>query len=173
MPLWCDDGEVAVIPPWTPLPEVKRGEPPRMPDPERNRCQRAGCRKVEWQHWTTPPETPDMKRYTVRRDRNEPEVIAALLAVGAAVQQLDGDGIPDLLVGFRGRLTLLEVKCLAHERPSVHRGKGNTLEGELASLTPAQVQWWANWKGPAPVIVRSPEEALAAIGADVSEARGA
>ena len=37
-----------------------------------------------------------------KRDANEPEIIAALEAVGASVWQLPtGQGLPDLLVGLR------------------------------------------------------------------------
>ncbi len=106
-----------------------------------------------------------VRRALKRRDANEPAVIAALEAAGAAVQQLDGDGLPDLLVSWRGVLTLLEVKD--HDggvaTRSSHRGKGNTLEGDMAALTPSQVRWWGSWKGKPPVIVRSPAEALLAI----------
>lgn len=106
-----------------------------------------------------------MKRHSRRRDDNEPDVVAALQAAGAGVQRLDGRGLPDLLVGFRDQLWLLEVKRVGEERRTVHRGRGNTLEGPLAGLTPDQREWWAHWKGPAPVIVQSAEEALRAIGA--------
>jgi hypothetical protein len=106
-----------------------------------------------------------VRRHARRRDDNEPDVVAALHAVGAGVQRLDGRGLPDLLVGFRNQLWLLEVKRVGEERRVVHRGRGNTLEGPLAGLTPDQREWWAHWKGPAPVIVQSAEEALRAIGA--------
>lgn len=104
-----------------------------------------------------------------RRDDNEPQIVAALQAVGAGVQRLDGPGLPDLLVGYRGRLLLIEVKRPdgGVETRAVHRGKGNKLEGPLSGLTPDQREWWAHWKGPAPVIVQSVDEALAAIGAVV------
>lgn len=104
-----------------------------------------------------------------RRDDNELEIVSALRSVGAGVQRLDGKGLPDLLVGFRGKLMLLEVKRVdaGLETRSVHRGRGNKLEGPLSGLTPDQREWWAYWKGPAPVIVQSVAEALAAIGAVV------
>ncbi len=107
-----------------------------------------------------------MKRYAARRDENEREIITALEAAGAAVQQLDPP-VPDLLVGFGDELYLLEVKDadagLATRAP--HRGKGNVLDGLMASLTPSQVRWWAGWRGKPPVIVRDAMEALRAIGA--------
>ncbi len=50
MPLWCGDGEPAAIPP------LAKGETrPRILEPERDRCQRTGCRKVAWQHWMVRP----------------------------------------------------------------------------------------------------------------------
>lgn len=108
-----------------------------------------------------------IRRNARRRDDNEPPIVAALQAVGAGVQRLDGRGLPDLLVGYRGRLLLLEVKRVdaGIATRSVHRGRGNQLEGPLSGLTPDQREWWAQWKGPAPVIVQSVDEALRAIGA--------
>ena len=45
-----------------------------------------------------------------RRDANEPDVIQALRAVGAETWQISGRGLPDLLVRFRGRYYVGEVK---------------------------------------------------------------
>lgn len=107
-----------------------------------------------------------MKRYAARRDKNEREIIDALKAAGADVQQLDPPA-PDLLVSFRDVLYLVEVKDtdagLATRSP--HRGKGNVLEGPMAALTAPQVEWWMHWRGKAPVIVHTADEALAAVGA--------
>jgi hypothetical protein len=111
-----------------------------------------------------------VKRYGARRDKHEPEIIAALRAAGAAVQQQEPPQ-PDLLVSFRGVLEQLEVKD--HDRShgaanQPHRGKGNTLDGRMAWLTPSQVKWWAAWAaagGRPPIIVLDAIEALAAIGA--------
>ncbi len=59
MPLYCNDGSIAEITPWVPVPPLAKGETrPRILDPERDRCQRAGCRKVAWQHWMVRPEVP-------------------------------------------------------------------------------------------------------------------
>ena len=102
-----------------------------------------------------------MKRYARRRDANEGEVVAALEAVGAAVERLDGDGLPDLLVEFGDVLRLIEVKRVTDDRKRIHAGKGGDLEGR----TPSQVKWAARWKGRPPVIVQNAAEALAAIGA--------
>jgi hypothetical protein len=94
-----------------------------------------------------------------RRDANEPEVVIALEAVGATVTRLDGDGVPVLLVGFKGCTFLLEVK-----NPNAKGGgKYNTGGG---CLTAEQAKWWSSWTGEQAIIVYTPAEALAAIGAD-------
>lgn len=46
-------------------------------------------------------------RHDARRDVNEPEIVRALEAVGATVKRLHWC---DLLVGYRGRNYLIEVK---------------------------------------------------------------
>lgn len=97
-------------------------------------------------------------KYAKQRDANEPEVVAALEAAGAAVAKLGDPGCPDLLVWFNGVHHLLEVK----NPDAKGGGKYNTGEG---CLTSAQVKWWSRWKGPTPKIVRSAAEALEAIGA--------
>ena len=51
-------------------------------------------------------------RRAAKVDGNHGEIVKALRRVGATVKSLAmvGDGCPDLLVGFRGVLVLLEVK---------------------------------------------------------------
>lgn len=97
-------------------------------------------------------------QHAKRRDVNEPAIVAALERAGACVAKLGDAGVPDLLVAYRGTMYLLEVK----NPDAKGGGKYNTGEG---CLTSAQVKWWAAWRGPAPVIVRTEAEALAAIGA--------
>lgn len=82
-----------------------------------------------------------------RSDANQSEIVAALREAGRSVQVLSavGNGCPDLLVGWGGRLLLMEVK---------------TADGKL---TRAQERWMRSWKGPV-AIVRSVTEALAATG---------
>lgn len=85
-------------------------------------------------------------RRAARSDLNQDEIELALERVGAEVASLAGlgNGKPDILVCFRRRLYLLEVKS--------RKGK----------LTKAQVVFHLRW----PVtIVRSVDEALRAIGA--------
>ena len=98
-------------------------------------------------------------KYARQRDKNERDIVAALKAAGASVQQLDGTGVPDLLVSYRDVLHLIEVK-----NPDAKGGaKYNTGEGEL---TEGQVKWWSTWLGKRPVVVHTAAEALAAIGAE-------
>lgn len=79
-----------------------------------------------------------------RRDANEQEIVKALEAVGACVMRLH---VPcDLLVSFRGRLHLLEVK---------------TEDGQLSA---SEQRFHELWPGVV-IIVRSVEEALEVVGA--------
>lgn len=92
-------------------------------------------------------------RRAAKVDDNHGDVVEALRRVGAAVLSLApiGNGAPDLLVYFRGRYSLLEVKD-GSKPPSDRR------------LTPKERQFHQAW--PAPVaIVESPVDALRAIGA--------
>lgn len=95
-----------------------------------------------------------MTRRAARIDRNQPEIVSALRKVGATVVSLAaaGDGIPDLLVGFRQSTFLLEVKDGL--RPPSER-----------QLTPDQINWHIDWRGGPCTIVNSVEEALAFVGA--------
>ena len=111
-----------------------------------------------------------------KRDKNEKLIIAALVAIGARVCKIqglpggDGDfGVPDLLVGYRGRTILLEVKD-----PETHqhtkKGKGGTdvPENAKGQLTPTQVEWWSKWTGGEAYVVETPEQAVALVrGADL------
>jgi hypothetical protein len=81
-----------------------------------------------------------------RRDDNEREIVKALTLCGASVTLLSIPGGPDLLVGFRRRTFLLEVKS--------KRGK----------LNEVQVTWHDGWRGGDVAVVRSPDEALRLIG---------
>jgi len=76
-------------------------------------------------------------------DGNHAEIVDALRAMGCSVQSLAkvGNGCPDVVVGWRGRNVLLEIKQ----------------EGE--TFTPAQKKWHAEYQGRAHV-VRSIQEAV-------------
>jgi len=109
------------------------------------------------------------RAHAKRRDQNEPDIVKALRAAGAYVQLLEqGGGVPDLLVGYRGRTYLVEVKNPEEKRSG--GGSRGAKPGEKRTpgrgvLTADQVTWFAAWKG-APVIeVINAREALVAIGA--------
>lgn len=93
-------------------------------------------------------------RRAAKIDANQTEIINALWAVGACVQSLAaiGNGVPDLLVGFRGELYLLEVKDGA-KQPSKRQ------------LTADQKNWHFVWKDSPLFIVQSVDDALRSIGA--------
>jgi hypothetical protein len=92
-----------------------------------------------------------MTRRAARVDANQPAIVAGLRQVGALVQPLHmvGGGVPDLLVGFRGALYLLELK---------EPGKGG-------ALTDAEFTWHQQWAAYEVHVVETLFEALAAIGA--------
>lgn len=91
--------------------------------------------------------------YAKRVDANQAEITEALRQVGASVQPIHtlGKGVPDLLVGYRGVNLVLEVKDGA--KPA-----------SAQKLTPDEANWHARWRGQV-AVVRSVDEALAAIGA--------
>lgn len=90
-------------------------------------------------------------RRAPRTDANQADVVAALRTRGALVQSLAGvgAGVPDLLVGWRGALWLLEVKT--------PKGK----------LTLDQADWLASGWGHirTVTVVYGVDDALQAIGA--------
>lgn len=96
-----------------------------------------------------------------RRDANEMVIVKALEEIGASVTRLDGDGIPDLLVGLDGKTHLLEVKLPLGPKGGLPEHREH--EGGKGDLTKAQVAWWSSWTGDPAVVVRSPAEAIAAI----------
>ena len=71
--------------------------------------------------------------------------------IGATVRVISqGDGIPDLLVGFRGKTALLEVKD-GRKPPSARK------------LTEAEQRFFDEWRGGTLAIVNSVDEAIAAV----------
>lgn len=81
-------------------------------------------------------------RRAAKTDRNQAEIVNALRRMGATVEPLHavGKGCPDLLVGFRGRNVLLEVKD-GLKPPSERK------------LTVDQVEWHGGWKGQVAVVL--------------------
>lgn len=82
-----------------------------------------------------------MRKFGAKRDANELEIVNGLRAIGASVVFLSSKGIPDLLVCFRNKLYLMEVKMI--------KGK----------LTPDQVDFHAKWGGDI-YVIKSLEEAI-------------
>jgi len=84
-------------------------------------------------------------------DENQSDIVAALRAIGATVRVISqGDGIPDLLVGFMGKTILLEVKD-GKKPPSARK------------LTPAEQKFFDEWRGGSLAIVNTVDEAIAAV----------
>ncbi len=85
-------------------------------------------------------------RRNAKVDANQAEIVKALRSVGCSVQSLAtvGRGCPDIVVGFRGRNWLFEIKV----------GK--------AKLTPDEIEWADTWRGQLATI-RSFDEALTVI----------
>ncbi len=81
-----------------------------------------------------------------RTDRNQAEIVAALRAAGASVQDLHeiGCGCPDILIGYGGVNLLMEIKA-----PCGH-------------LLKSEWDWHQAWRG-CVIIVRSVEDALDAL----------
>ena len=83
-------------------------------------------------------------RRAARVDSNQDQVIIALRAAGAYVWII---GLPvDLLVGYKGRTMLMEVKT-----------------GPKKTLTALQHVFFANWTGGTLARVDGPESALSAL----------
>lgn len=95
-------------------------------------------------------------RRAAKIDANQTAIVKALRAVGCSVTHLSGvgSGCPDLLVGRFGRNLLLEVKD-GSKPPSAQ------------ALTEDQKLWHAAWRGQV-FVVRTVDEALAAVGAKVT-----
>ena len=106
-----------------------------------------------------------LHRRDARRDANEAPIVEALRAAGASVLFLAIKGAGDLLVGYEGRNVLMETKLPKGPRGG-SRGGGSTRPGQGGdgTLTKAQIDFRAAWQGAPPVIVRTPAEALRAIG---------
>ena len=87
-------------------------------------------------------------RYANRIDANQNKIVDALRKAGAVVRIISqGDGIPDLLVGYKGYTILMEVKD-GEKVPSARK------------LTEAEQKFFDDWRGGMLVIVNSIDEAL-------------
>lgn len=87
-------------------------------------------------------------RYANRIDANQNKIVEALRGAGAYVRIISqGDGIPDLLVGYKGYTILMEVKD-GDKVPSARK------------LTEAEQKFFNEWDGGMLVVVNSVEESL-------------
>jgi hypothetical protein len=94
------------------------------------------------------------------RDKAERAIITALRSVGASVYQVNGKDLPDLLCGFRGVTTLMEVKSrlLSEEKDRAPRMR-------TTAVSEGQKAFAATWQGGLSLVVFNPAMALMAIGA--------
>lgn len=87
-------------------------------------------------------------RRAARIDANQEQIVSAMRACGATVRIVtQGDGLPDLLVGYRGYTILMEVKD-GRKPPSARK------------LTEEEQKFFENWTGGMLAIVNSVDEAL-------------
>ncbi len=93
-------------------------------------------------------------RRAAKRDAAEQPIVDALRAAGFWVELLSQDGIPDLMVGRRGRVgvVLLEVKSADSDR-----------------LTPGQIQFFRKTDGSCVARVQTPDEALRVATAELGD----
>ena len=90
-------------------------------------------------------------RRAARIDDNQNQIVQALRAIGATVRVVtQGNGLPDLLVGFRGNTILMEVKD-GEKPPSARK------------LTEAEQKFFDEWRGGLLVVVNSIDEAIAVL----------
>jgi len=85
-----------------------------------------------------------LPKYQAKRDMAEPEVVSTLTDIGFSVVRTDKP--TDLIVGFRRRMWLVEVK-------SGHKGYGKGLNDN-------QKKFAETWRGPDIVILRSAQDAM-------------
>ena len=102
-----------------------------------------------------------MRYYFRRVDRNQKAIADALVKAGCTVQSLHtvGQGCPDLLVGLHGATWLIEVK-----HPEAPRAFKDGARSHEAQTRARQMAWAHSWRGAPPLTVRTPEEALDALG---------
>jgi hypothetical protein len=90
-------------------------------------------------------------RYANRIDANQNKIVEALRKAGAYVRIISqGDGIPDLLVAYKGFTILMEVKD-GNKPPSARK------------LTEAEQKFFDEWTGGMLVVVNSVEESVATL----------
>lgn len=101
-------------------------------------------------------------RYHPRKvDANQKEIVAALRRAGCTVELLHtvGRGCPDLLVGSHGQNWLMETKTVKAQTVF-----GDGVKGTHAATAARQKAWTQAWRGAPPLMVRTADEALSALG---------
>lgn len=88
-------------------------------------------------------------RRAAKVDANQAQIVDALRSCGASVQPLHmvGSGVPDLLVGYRGRTALIEIK-------------DGSLPPSARRLTDDQMAWHSQWRGGTLAVVIDVESAV-------------
>lgn len=91
-------------------------------------------------------------RRAAKIDGNQTQIVDALRKVGASVQSLAavGRGVPDLLVGHKGKTILMEIKD--GRKPAYQR-----------QITEQQAQWHQTWRGGPVIVVNDIGAALSAL----------
>jgi hypothetical protein len=96
-------------------------------------------------------------RLNARRDGNERLIIDALEARGFQVTQINGKGVPDLLVSRR---MPLEPDEDVRPTDTVARMWLVEIKQPKGKLNAAQQIWHERWRGPKPIVLRTVEDAL-------------
>lgn len=94
-----------------------------------------------------------------RRDPNEPEIIEGLRAHGAVAVQLDGKGLPDILVLYFTGIHLMEIKSEPGPRGGKSRSGQRLRKSQEEFIAKAERVGVKVW------VVSKLDEALRAIGA--------
>lgn len=81
-------------------------------------------------------------RYAARADENQSEIVEACRKMGASVKSLhrEGEGCPDLLIGWYGQNLLFEIK------------NGAKMSSQ-SRLTKDQEEWHQRWKGNVYIVI--------------------
>lgn len=98
-----------------------------------------------------------MRRWAFHKDTKHSAIVKALRAIGAQVESINGKDVPDLIVGYRGRVFILEVKTKT-ERTE----KDGYTRTRVGQLSEGQKKWIARWKavGVEVLVVHDPPEAV-------------
>lgn len=91
-------------------------------------------------------------RKVARTDSNHKEIVSTLRMLGCSVISLApiGNGVPDLLCGYRGVTFLCEIKD-GNKPPSARM------------LTPDEREFFQSWRGGILTIIHSSDEAIALV----------